>query len=143
MIVLRLKDRIPVKIQDYIFTLRPLNVAEKSSVLAFFADPNDVEQVSKGMMLGLSYAITKIDGLSRWDGEPFEIELDENNKITDECMEEISSIPVRDEMVSALSHLLQNVPGRFPMDDKGKEMKGVEFLLGKPKAAKSKRVKKN
>lgn len=134
MIILRIGDRVPVKIGEVTFWLTPLTQAQKTELLAYFKQKSGEEVVDKQAYAhrAARMAIKAVEGLKLIDNSEYQLTFDENEELTQECLEELLGLQGSQSMLSACDRFVfQGVEGTS-------ELEGVTIDLSKAKSLKKK-----
>lgn len=123
MIIYRLTDRIPVKIEGLTFWISPLSQEQKINLLECRKMEGGKEVVDgvKRALLSIKYALKKVDGLKCSDGSAYQVKLDEDGMLSQASIDEIGNLGCAPNLVSACMALLS--------DFSKLKLKGVEFDL--------------
>lgn len=123
-----LKDRIKVQIEDITFHLAPLSVKQKRDLTTqMVAKTND-----QGAMLDLFYdlvrtVLKKVEGITNVQGEPWILDIGDDGKVTEECMEDITNLPVLEKLYTVAGVLVSGVPkeGELTNPRTGEKIEGI------------------
>jgi hypothetical protein len=133
--IYRTTDKIPVKIDDILIKISPLTVdhkAEIQSILLTAQLKKDVAGLIKGNKLAMKYAVKSMEGVEDSDGNAYKLEFDENNNLTDQCLDDLFNLEVTNKIVMVCANLLKKIPDEFT-DTDGNKLEGVEIIkVGKP-----------
>ena len=108
--ILRLSDRINLKIGDVTFMLAPLNHFQKIELSNCTTIKNGEEHYDllRAQALYLKYAIKDVNGIECYNGEKYELEFN-NDELTDNCVSEILSLDQRSKLTSSCWQLLNGI----------------------------------
>jgi hypothetical protein len=134
MIVYRLTDRLPIKIDELTFWIAPLSF-EKKQVLSTYTRMNGgVETIDfqKVAVATLKFTIKGVEGLTLADGSDYELEFDPAGDLTDESVDVLLRLVQNERLIVACSRLANEfkeheIPGVVI------DMKGVVTLPKKKK----------
>jgi hypothetical protein len=130
--VLRMSDRIKVKIGELSFELAPLSNDRKIEISSCTKkqDGIDVYDHGSAQHLYVKYSLKKVTGLTDYNDNEYKLSF-ENEVLTDDCVSEIFMIPQKQDLMAAAWQLLNGMPEKLT-DHNGKVMKGVklEVLTG-------------
>lgn len=123
----RTSDRLKLKVDDIVVHLSPLSYLEKAMV---------EEEVRKGTTIALTtaaamavkYAVKGVENVFLPGGEEFFVELDEEGKLTDQCVSDLLNLQMYDKLISISLNLLNGVPKRFTNMETGQPISGVSFV---------------
>lgn len=132
-IVYRKSDRITLKVHDLTVKVAPLTFAEKAEINGLIGSAADPNGAMKGSLLAVKCAVKDIKGLTLPDGSPYKLEF-ENDKLTDECVDDLTNIQGGSELFIACLNLISGVPQDFINPVTGQKLEGIEVV--KEKAAK-------
>lgn len=138
--IIKLSDRFKLKIHDVELTLAPLSLPQKSDIMSAVSVKggtyiqNQFEMVKKS----LKYSVKGISGVQDLEGNTYELSFDENGDLTDECVSELLSAEMTTELILASAQMLEGRYGKVTDPNTNEPIKGVEFILGKPKKRKKK-----
>ncbi len=148
--IMRTSDRLKVKIDDITLIVSSLTYHQKIEVqscgLASIGNksPSDTPQidVNRMMRLCLKFCIKGIDGINTLDGDKYTLDFedDKKTKLSDECVEELLSMPITSQkIIVTLMALMAGLPknGEIIDPETNKKLQGVEILLKKSKGEKA------
>lgn len=94
MIIVRMSDRVPVKVGGIKFWVSPLSVAQKAALLEFKIQKGGEEVIdtTKRMFHAIKYAVKGAEGLKRPDDSDYSLEFDEDGTLKDETVEELFNL---------------------------------------------------
>jgi hypothetical protein len=92
-IVLKMSDRVNVKIGKVSFSLAPMNYLQKQSIAACTRMVGGIEELDllSSQALYLKLSVKEVKGLMGYDKKPYELEF-EGDTLTDDCVSEIMNI---------------------------------------------------
>ena len=129
--IIRLTDRIRIKIGKTVFIIAPLNQMQKieiSECIKINAGGEEVYDLSRAQVLLVKYGLKGIEGVKDSDGIDYKLRF-ENDVLTDECISEIFTLEERAEYLSAAWQCLNGVPDKLTDPTNGKKLKGVALEL--------------
>lgn len=126
--IYRTSDRIKVKIDDTVVTIRPLTYHQKAEIQSHFLGftQGDVTKATEAMVSAIKYAVTGIEGIEDCDGRPYELEFD-CDALSEDCVSDLLNIEISDKLQQVCSSLLHGIPKGF-VDNSGKPIEGVEIV---------------
>lgn len=132
MVIYRHGDLIPVRVGPVTFWLTPMkwDHRRKMSSMITMQGGKEQEDIIHKIFLSLKYSVRKIEGFKLADGSDYQVEMDENGDITDECVNEIFQM----EGFPKLS----GIAIRFITEIKDLSDDGVKVDLGSVQVAKKK-----
>lgn len=125
--ILRMSDRVNVKIGELSFQLAPLSNDRKIEISSCTKKQNGVDVYDHGRSqhLYIKYSLKKVTGLVDYDNKEYQLSF-ENDMLTDDCVSEIFMIPQKQDLMLAAWQLLNGVPDKLT-DNDGKEIKGIKL----------------
>jgi len=123
--IMRMTDRITLKIDDITVKLAPLTIAQKCEI---------VQLVESGQVLlasnkALRYSLKEVEGLEGYDDTPYQLEFIEDGNLSEVCAQEISNIKVGEKLLLACIQLFSAGGCNELIDPTtGEPMEGVEIL---------------
>ncbi len=138
--ILRLTDRLNIKIGEVSLSLAPLTLFQRQEMLsnAEKFDGKSEEQIRKSTILAMKYSIKSIDGIEDFMGNKYELSFDEFGNLTDNCVLELLNTEISDKMILSCYAMIYGMPNKIVGSD-GKEVEGVEVVLGKPQQSDEKK----
>lgn len=130
--IYRKTDRIKIKIDDITVSISPMTISQKTEIQSFMNDGligRNLKAMTHGMVLMLKYGLKDISGLEDQDNKPYRLQF-ENDMVTDECIEDLFNIELKDKLVNVCSALLNGIPKKI-VDHTGKELEGVQIISDK------------
>lgn len=108
--ILRLSDRIKLKIDEVTFTLAPLSKAQKLDLAncTKMQDGNEVFELGKAQFLYVKYALKDIDGVETYGGDPYELDF-EGDYLTDDCVTEIFCLEQKEKLTNSAWQILNGI----------------------------------
>lgn len=128
--ILRQSDRISLTIGDVKFKIAPLSYEQKKEVAncTYYKDGQSRYDVMGAQSLLLKYGLKEVDGIEDLSGEKYELEFDENNILTDECLSEIFNLDQRSKLMESFWILFNGMPSENVLkDENGNVVEGVEI----------------
>lgn len=124
--ILRLKDRVKVKLEELEFKIAPLSYQQQIEIDSCkkIVSGDEVDDYGKKVFLMLKYSLKEVKGIKLHNGKPYKIELDDDGNITDECVNEIIVMPLRDEIINAVHKTMMQKTDEI-------DAKEVEIEVGK------------
>lgn len=123
--ILRLSDRVKLKIKDVTFYLAPLSNDKKIEISSCtkMQSGEVVFDHARAQHIYLKHSLKDIEGIETYDGEVYKLEF-EGDSLTDDCVSEIFSLEQRGDLMSCAWQILNGIPDKL-VDDNGKKMQGV------------------
>lgn len=138
--IYRKTERKKIKFDDVTISFAALSNIEKSQLAAEAGSLTNA-----GEMLDLSYKTLKkcvkhVEGVEYGDGESFQLKFDKGGEMTNECLEELLTLSVSNEMLAVSQTLIHQFGANEFIDSATKEpIPGVSVLGNEPKAGKKKK----
>ena len=120
-VIYRTSDRIEIKIDDFKIKIKPMSFEEKSQVIAEIQkaqQTKDMASLQKASLMPIRLALKSIEGVEDINGEPYSLQFDENNHLTDECLNEVLSLS--EKLTQVCMATLNGLPNEW-------EIEGVSF----------------
>ncbi len=111
--VRKTKDRLKYKIGDLIVELSPLSVNDKN-LAASVLGPNGQSNFMLAAGLAIKMAVKSVKGLENEDGSEYQLQFEENGRLTDESVDDLLNCDVS----GPLSTLVGLYMGYVPTEDK-------------------------
>lgn len=123
MIIYRLTDRIPVKIDDLTFWVAPMSFAEKLALNQAVKTTGGVEvmDAAKVAFLTIKFSVKEVEGIKLPDGSDYPLSFDASGALTDDCVSELLQIDTSPKLVTACGLLTREI--------KEHSIKGVKIDL--------------
>jgi hypothetical protein len=123
-----MKDRIRLKIGEVSFLLAPLSNFQKSEIASFSKTKsgNEVFDLFKAQHYYVKYAVKGIEGVKNYDDSDYKLEF-EGDFLSDGCVSEIFSMPVKDKLAYSCFQLLNEIPDKLIDPSNGEPLQGVEL----------------
>jgi hypothetical protein len=130
--ILRMSDRIKIKVKDITFTIAPLsqlNKMEMTSSIDTVVGGNQEYSLAKARRVLMKYGLKGLEGVTDYNGKPYELEFDHNGDLTEECLSEVWGLEESNIYLHAAWQCLQEVPDQIldPLTDK--PLEGVSLDL--------------
>jgi len=123
-IVYRTSDRIEVKVGELVVKISPLNKYQKEKIQVLSIEDKLMQAAGEAIKCG----IKSISGLKLADGGDYELSFDENNELTDECVDDLMNLEESGKITNICASLVQGIPKEFINPYTGKKLDGVEFI---------------
>jgi hypothetical protein len=135
--ILRKTDRVKVKIGEVAFYLAPYTQEQKQEINSLTKVESGTEVIDAigRIKLALKYCVKGVEGIETVDGEEYQLSFDDNGDLTDETIDEIYTIEINNELVSAAIQLSHSIPEEIidPLTAKPFENISVEYVSGNVK----------
>lgn len=130
--ILRLSDRLTIRVGEVEIELAPLTLFQRQEMLECVEkhDGVDVQNIRKATITAMKYSVKGIKGIETLDGEEYKLSFDAHGNLTDDCVTELLSTEVSDTMVLASYSMIYGMPTEI-RDSEGKLVEGVEVVLKK------------
>jgi hypothetical protein len=108
--IYRLKDRIPVQIDDIVFLVSTLTYEQKEEIqMILFNASRDPLAAVRASRLAIKYAVKGVRGIEDQDGNPYELSF-ENGVLTNETIDELFNLEETTKLAVVCSTLLNGIP---------------------------------
>lgn len=127
--ILRLSDRVKLKIGEITFTIAPLSYMQKQELgsCTRIVKGEEVFDLLKSQALYIKYALKDIDGVVDYNGEKYELSF-EGDILTDDCVSEVMSLEENEKFSSVYWQILNGL--KEVVDPvSGEKMEGVELKV--------------
>lgn len=129
--ILRMSDRIKIKVNKVTFTIAPLNQLQKIEIAEqtkIDKSGFEVFDLLRAQTLLIKYGLKGLDGITDASGEPYELEF-EGDSLSDECVSEVFTVQEKSEYLVAHWQCLNEFPGKIIDPETKKKVKGVDLEL--------------
>ena len=123
-IVYRTTDRIAVKIGELVVKISPLTKYQKERIQGLSLDEKYMRAAAEAIKCG----IKDIEGVSNADGSQYKLQFDENNELTEECVDDLMNLGNLSQISTVCNSLLEGIPKEFVNPYTQKKLEGVEFV---------------
>jgi len=113
--ILRMSDRIKIKVNKITFTIAPLNQLQKIEIAEqtkIDKSGFEVFDLLRAQTLLIKYGLKGLDGVTDASGEPYELEF-EGDSLSDECVSEVFTIQEKSEYLVAHWQCLNEFLGKM------------------------------
>ncbi len=123
--ILRLTDRINLKMGKVTFQLAPLSNDRKREISSCttLSAGEHVFDHGKAQHLYLKYSLKCITGVKDFHGESYSLEF-ENDYLTDDCVSEVFMLPQKETLMTCAWQVMNGIPDKL-VDEDNKPVKGV------------------
>jgi len=130
--ILRVTDRVQVKIGEVTVSLAPLTMFQRQELLAHVeqSDGQDVNDIRKATVMALKYSVKDIEGIEDMDGNKYELSFGSDKCLTDDCVLELLNTEISDKMIHSSYSMIYGLPTEIK-DHEGNKVEGVEVVVGK------------
>lgn len=132
-VVYKTTDRIRIKIGELEFKLAPLTFDQKRQC----SQSSRVESgklIEDGLMTAyksLHFSVKEVKGLINPDGTEYKLSFDDNNNITQDCIDDLFNFEFSERLMIACYNLVSGIPKVIIDPVTGKPIEGVEIVQGK------------
>lgn len=130
--VLRMTDRIHLKVDGAVFVMAPLSADRKQEIARCtkIVNGETVLNLFEVQRLYLKHGLKEIIGVTDFYGEPYRLELIEG-ALTDGCISEVLMIAGKEKIMTAAMQVMNGVPEKIvnPLD--GEVLEGVSLEVKK------------
>jgi len=123
------QDRIPVEIDDMVFYFAPFSQKQKMEFITKIQSAKDSpEKLIASTIDMLKVSLKKVDGITRPNGENWILKLDEQNKVSDESIDELMNLSCINEIFTIAGCFVNSIPkeGVILNPQTGEPLKGVK-----------------
>lgn len=108
--ILRMNDRITLKIGDITFYLAPLNHGHKMQLTSMtkVVKGEEIYDFLGAQAYYIKHGLKDVEGIETYDGEKYELQF-EGNELTDDCVSEILNLEQKSLLTTAAWQLLEGV----------------------------------
>lgn len=128
--ILRLKDRLSLKVLDTEFIISPLTKQQQSKIQEYIKFKNGEAEVDPIMtsLLTVKYSVKGLSGVKTFDDQEYQLEFADEKKteLTDECAEDLLNLECKNELIMAISAIRSGKYDKVVGAD-GKELTGVSI----------------
>lgn len=109
-------DRISYKIGDLLIKISPMTVQDKATLNEYMQKgrSGDTRALIEGSMFAIKAALKEVKGLEDSQGNPYNLEFDDNNYVTENCINDLMNIAESSLMVTLCSQLIAGIPSTLP-----------------------------
>lgn len=117
-VVLRMCDRIKLKVGDVTFTLAPLSGIHKQEILSLMAMKSGevIQNHDKAQRIYLKHAVKKIEGVQCYDQSDYELSFD-NDSLTDDCVDELMYLSENEKLIASAWATLHQLAKQDGLED--------------------------
>jgi hypothetical protein len=135
--ILRVSDRINIKVGDVTFTIAPLSQLRKieiSECTKIDKSGNEVFDLIRAQTLLVKYGLKDLRGVFDVDGEEYRLKFDDD-VLSDDCITEVFTIKEKEKYITSHFQCLNEYPDKLVDPFTGKKYQGValELVSKKPK----------
>lgn len=128
--VYRLSDRLKLKIGELTFEVAPMTYGQKLEVSQAMTHQGgeQLQDVGKATYLTIKYSVKNVTGIVYPDGSKWKPRFEEDGTLTNELVEELLSLHIKDDLIFACISLMSDFGGKVKNPTTGEELKGVEIV---------------
>jgi len=128
--ILRLSDRINLKIGDITFVLAPFSTERKQELASCTKIENGEEtyDLLKAQIIYIKNSVRDVKGLETYSGDEYTLEFEdeEKTKLTDDCVSELMNLEESSKLTTAAWQLINGIKElKDPIS--GEKLEGVEL----------------
>ena len=123
-------DRIEIKIEDVTIKVKPLSYGDKSEIQTLLMEGQtnkDYKKLQDATYLSVRYCLKSISGIEDSDGNEYKLNFDDDGKLSEECLEDLTNMDLSDSLMSACAQFINGIP---------KEIEGAEIISDTKKKSK-------
>ena len=127
--ILKMSDRISLKIGDITFKLAPITYMRKQELLSCTrrVSGQEIYDSLKAQALYIKYSLKEIEGVQDYNGNEYKLSF-EGDCLTDTCVDEVLNLEQRESLTLAAWQLLNGIKDlKNPLS--GDELEGVELKV--------------
>ena len=127
--VLRMGDRIKIKVGKVEFVIAPLNQFHKIEVAECTKITRSGEEIFdliRAQTLLVRYGLKEVNGITDVSGDAYKLEF-EGDALTDDCVSEVFTIKEKAQYVTAAFQCLNELPDKLINPLNGEKLEGVEL----------------
>jgi len=132
--ILRLTDRVKLKVSGVTFYLAPLSNEKKieiSSCTTTVAGEM-VTDLARAQHLYIKYSLKDIHGVETYSGDPYKL-IFEGDNLTDDCVSEVFNLAQKEELMYIAWQILSGLPEKITgIDDKPVKRTALEVVQSVP-----------
>lgn len=135
MIVYKMSDRIPVEIGDVKFWVSPLSYGQKMELASCSTMVSGEQKIDgpRFATLLIKFSVKEVEGITNFDGTPYELQFDKDGTLSQECLDEILQIEQSPGLLKAATHLFTSMTD-YELDGVKIDMKAVKNVSKKNSA---------
>jgi len=125
--ILKVSDRVNLRVGEITFTLSPLNYLQKQELAECtrMVGGEEVFDLLKAQVYYIKHSLKDIDGVEDFSGDRYELEF-ENDCLTDNCVSEILCLEEKEKLTIAAWQILNGIKDLVdPVS--GKKLAGVKL----------------
>jgi len=128
--VMRISDKIKIKIKDLEFLISPLSVEHKKNLAnaTTIIKGKETYDLYGAQCIYLKHGLKDVKGIEYFDGEKFELQFDDDEKttLTDDCVTELMGLECKSDLMQTAMQLLNGFTDQIYDGHTGEKMKSVE-----------------
>ena len=131
-VVYRTSDRIKIKVGGLVFKISPLNKFQKEKIQTLSLQDKLIQSATEA----IKCAVKSVDGLKDANGEEYQLELDDNKELTEDCVDDLMNLEIGPQLATVCASLLSGIPKEFVDPYTGKKLEGVAWVKSGEKTEK-------
>ena len=141
------KDNIHYQVGEYDFWLKPLTKPEKDRLTKNMTDAGkgDMVKASEAVRESIKMSLRRVKGFLEYDEfdelVEFKLSFDDNNEITNDCLDTILNNPINPILQTLCSSLIHGIQTQFVNAD-ADTIEGIKFIDDRKKKTTAKKTKK-
>jgi len=128
--ILKITDRIPLKIDDIEFKLAPLTFLQKMEIQEHMAGAGigNLKEAMQGAAKAIKYSIKDVRGIEDYEGNSYTLEFDDSGFLTDGCVDNLLNLQQSEKLIAACAAMLSGLPDKELLDPRtGEKLEGISF----------------
>lgn len=131
-VVYRTSDRIKIKVGGLVFKISPLNKFQKEKIQTLSLQDKLIQSATEA----IKCAVKSVYGLKDANGEEYQVELDDNKELTEDCVDDLMNLEIGPQLATVCASLLSGIPKEFVDPYTGKKLEGVAWVKSGEKTEK-------
>ena len=124
--IYRKNDILKIKVDDIQIGISPLSYHEKSQIQTKLLS-KDANSIMEGAADAIKLCLRSVDGIKTQDNQDYKLTF-ENNKITDECFDDLMNLECNNKISSICLSLIDGIPKDFLNPQTGEVLEGVKII---------------
>lgn len=128
--ILKLTDRVPVKIDDITVKISPLSYLQKLEIQDHMiaAASGDMKSAMLGAAKAIKYSVKDIEGVQDYHGNKFELSFDEQGYLQEECVDNLLNLSQNNKLITVCAAFINGLPeGDLVNPQTGEALEGISF----------------
>lgn len=132
MIVYKMSDRIPIEIGEIKLWVSPLSYGQKMELASCSTMVSGEQKIDgqKFATLLIKFSIKEVEGITNFDGTPYELSFDKDGTLSQDCLDELLQIEQSAAILRAATHLFTSMTD-YDLDGVKIDMKQIKNVSKK------------